>query len=272
MPQPLWLTYAWSDNEGGDFDRLVARLEESGIDVVFDRIQLIPGRRLWEQIADRITSGDLSGWGYFLTPASLESQACREELAYALDRALGSQGPEFPLIGLLHGVPISEVPAALRIRLCVDLADPDWVESVVSSVEGRPRQLPASDPGRIRLEFHPQYDAATGQSAFEFRPRLGQVTYWRVAFPPGLLDASVGSGPAGGGGVGGSMNNYLDGTVTIDGESMRFVGSGDRLTAGTSAYLIYSGHPPAKICFGESQQPFAMLGEWITWNVGTDDS
>lgn len=212
----------------------------------------------------------MSGWGYFLTPSSIESQACREELSYALDRALSTKGPEFPLIGLLHGVPISEVPVALKVRLCVDLAAPDWVESISAAVEGRPPQVAPSDPGSIRLDFHPQYDAATGQSACEFRPRLGQVTYWRVAFPAGLLEASVGRGPAGGGGVGGNMNNYLEGTVAIDGESMRFVGSGDPLTPATSAYLIYSGHPPGRVCFGESRQPFAMPTEWINWRVGTN--
>ena len=57
------------------------------------------------------------GWAYLLTPNSISSQACREELAYALDRALSTRGKDFPLIGLLHQVPISEISAPLRVRL-----------------------------------------------------------------------------------------------------------------------------------------------------------
>ena len=121
MSKPLWITYAWSDNDDGDFDHLLNQLTVAGIDALYDKIALIPGQRLWEQIASRITEGNLSGWACLLTPNSLSSQPCREELAYALDRALGTQDQNFPLIGLLHQVPISEVPVSLRTRLCVDL-------------------------------------------------------------------------------------------------------------------------------------------------------
>lgn len=135
MPDPLWITYAWADNNEGDFDHLVNDLDAVGVPAIYDKIALVPGRRLWEQIADQITTGELGGWAYLLTPNSVKSEACREELSYALDRALRARGEQFPLIGLLRGVPIEEVPPVLRVRLCVDLSSPDWIEQVRAGLE-----------------------------------------------------------------------------------------------------------------------------------------
>jgi len=101
---------------------------------IYDRIALISGRRLWDQIANRISSPALAGWAYLLTPDSISSPACHEELSYALQRAIDTKSVDFPLVGLVHGVPIKEVPIALRVRLCVSLSDPDWVEEVRAGV------------------------------------------------------------------------------------------------------------------------------------------
>ena len=86
MPDPVWITYAWLDNDEGDFDHLVNQREASRIPATYDKIALVPGQRLWDQIAEQITEGQLAGWAYLLTPRSVQSEACREELAYALDR------------------------------------------------------------------------------------------------------------------------------------------------------------------------------------------
>ena len=59
MPNPLWITYAWADNDEGDFDYLVNQLEDAGVPAIYDKIALVPGQRLWEQIAARITTGRL---------------------------------------------------------------------------------------------------------------------------------------------------------------------------------------------------------------------
>lgn len=119
MPDPIWITYSWADNDEGDFDYLVQELEKAGISALYDKIALIAGRRLWQQIATKIEKEPLSGWAYLITPQSVSSEACQEELGYALQRALETKGKEFPLIGLLHQVSIKDVPLALRIRLCV---------------------------------------------------------------------------------------------------------------------------------------------------------
>jgi hypothetical protein len=112
----MWITYAWADNTQGDFEYLVEELSSVGIAATYDKIAIVPGQRLWEQIAARITKDPIEGWGYLLTANSLASEACREELAYALDRTLSSKGNTFPLIGLLHGVRIEDVPPAFRAR------------------------------------------------------------------------------------------------------------------------------------------------------------
>ncbi len=93
----IWLTYAWADNAQGDFSYLVQELDSIGVQAAYDKIAIIPGQRLWDQIASRITKDPIEGWGYLLTPNSLASEACREELAYALDRALSSKEERFSI-------------------------------------------------------------------------------------------------------------------------------------------------------------------------------
>jgi TIR domain len=112
MVGKLWITYARKDNEEGDFDYLVHELARIGVVAVYDKIALVPGQKLWPQIDKQITKGDLVGWAILLTPKSLESEACLEELVYALDRALSVKGEAFPLLGIFHGVSVKDVPAA----------------------------------------------------------------------------------------------------------------------------------------------------------------
>ena len=50
----LWLTYAWKDNEDKDIDFIVQKLDEAGLEVKFDRRNLVPGQRLWVQIGGQL--------------------------------------------------------------------------------------------------------------------------------------------------------------------------------------------------------------------------
>ena len=88
MTSKLWLTYAWKDNEQEDVDHIVAELRRAGIDVRYDRVQLLAGRRLWDQIDASIRDPDIAAWAIYVTEHSLRSEPCQEELAYALDRTL----------------------------------------------------------------------------------------------------------------------------------------------------------------------------------------
>ncbi len=202
MSTPLWITYAWIDNAEGDFDYLVQQLVAAGIPALYDRIALVPGRKLWEQLAEKISSEALAGWAYLITPHSLSSQACKEELAYALDRALEAKGEEFPLIGLLHQVSIRDVPLPLKVRLCVNLANPDWIEEVRSAIESRPPRRTIHLQSPIVTRVHRPYLGDDSATAIEFRPRFGEITYWRIAYPvAGPQPSRWGCGPANGGGI-----------------------------------------------------------------------
>ena len=129
MQQPkLWLTYAWKDNEDDDVDYIIQSLRSEGIEVKYDRVQLLAGRRLWAAI-DRGISDPQStdGWAIYLTLNSLQSEPRQEELSYALDRALRTKGGDFPIIGIFPA-PIDRtlIPSAIATRLYVDLRQQDW--------------------------------------------------------------------------------------------------------------------------------------------------
>lgn len=263
MPKRLWITYAWLDNDDGDFDHLLNQLTTAGIDAIYDKIALIPGQRLWEQIASRIAEGDLGGWAYLLTPNSLSSQPCREELAYALDRALGTQGQDFPLIGLLHQVPIAEVPVALRIRLCVDLSGPDWIEMIRAGLEHRTPASTIPETTGLQGRIHNTYLGNPSLRAVEFFPRFGEMHYWRIAYPSdGPTPVNWGIGPAGGGGVGGVLQSFIEGTVDLAGVPMKFFGAGNPLNPSTAAYIVFEHEFPTRLAFGSAAEPFGIPTQW----------
>ena len=263
MTDPLWLTYAWSDNDEGDFDYLVQQLQKAGIPTIYDKIALIPGRKLWAQIADKISNEPLSGWAYLVTPNSLASAPCQEELAYALQRALDTKGEEFPLLGLLHKVSIKDVPLALRIRLCINLANPDWIEEVRAGVESKPPKRETDTQLPYIVKTHTKYLNRENQIAIEIRPRFGEIAYWRLAFPSnGPQPIQWGIGPSNGGGIGSVLFSTLTGEYSnIGGTPMKFVGAGSPLSSSTSAYAVFKDHLPNKFFFGISKEPFATEAE-----------
>ena len=89
----VWLTYAWEDNKQGDVYFAAQELQRCGLTVKLDRWNISAGRRLWEQIEDFISNPEESdAWLLYATQASLQSEPCKEEFAYALDRALRTRG------------------------------------------------------------------------------------------------------------------------------------------------------------------------------------
>jgi hypothetical protein len=270
MPSPLWITYAWADNAEGDFDYLVQRLSEADITSLYDKIALVPGRKLWAQIANKIEKEPLSGWAYLITPQSLASPACQEEQSYALQRALETKGQEFPLIGLLHQASLRDVPLALRVRVCVNLANPDWIEEVRAAVVGQPPRRQTTEQSQFVVKVHNPYLGNRDLTAVEFRPRFGEIGYWRIAFPAnGPRPASWCSGPANGGGVSGAMSSAIDGKgLQINGILMDFVGAGNTLTAATSAYAVFIGPLPSTLFFGISREPFSTEMTGTLLNFG----
>jgi hypothetical protein len=173
MPITIWITYAWADNQHGDIDYLAHELRATGLSVKLDRWNLSAGRRLWDQIADFITNPEQSdAWLLVATQASLASEPCKEEYAYALDRALHTRGERFPVIALFPGsVDAALIPAGIRTRLYVSLTDADWKERIKSAAEGRPPDIamPSLEPYAVFLH-HGHW---SGKLIVEARPRAG---------------------------------------------------------------------------------------------------
>lgn len=175
----IWITYTWKDNEKGNFDYIVQELKAIGIESRYDKIELIPGRHLWDQIGDKIINGPFSAWCYLITPESLKSKPCKEELAYALYRAMSDKNDDYPLIGLVHGASISDIPPALKVRLCVNLADPNWKEQIKAGIEAKPPQSETTSQTQFIYQTYKKDTSIT----IEVKPRFGEVMYWRFAIP-----------------------------------------------------------------------------------------
>ena len=139
----IWITYSWEDNADSDVDFIAQELATEGLTPRLDRWALSAGRRLWDQIEHHIQDPNESdAWLIFATQNSLGSEACREELAYALDRALRQRTDAFPVIALFAGpVDAGLLPASLRTRLCVSTTDPAWRERIRAAAERRPAAI-----------------------------------------------------------------------------------------------------------------------------------
>ena len=176
-----WLSYAWKDNQEQQVDWIVQELEREPqrLEVHLDNRDIIPGQRLWDQIGKAISDPDIcDAWIFVVTPNSLGSEPCREELAYALDRALSVRGQNFPLIGLIDGKFNSkDLPSSLKVRLCVSTWETHWRQRVASGVRGiKPGSLPGDDLHPIIFNLHDSKAHKKGVVCVEIRPRVGA---WR---------------------------------------------------------------------------------------------
>ena len=259
-PQPkVWITYAWADDAQGNFAYLVEELRSVGVEATYDKIAIVPGQRIWDQIATRITKDPIDGWAYLITSNSIDSEPCREELAYALDRALNTRGIGFPLIGLLHGVRIADVPPALKVRLCVSLASPNWKEEVKAGLERRPPVVPKAEQTRYVWQLHQCYEGVPSAIAVEVRPRFGEIMYWRFVVPTSTSIVKWGYGPSGGGSLSGNKTMSVEGfSGDINGVPATCFGAGDKLSPGISAYVVFDGALPDFVGFGLASEPYGQ--------------
>lgn len=258
----IWITYAWADNTQGDFENLVQELEKVGVEAKYDKIEIVTGQYIWEQIAKRITEDPMDGWAILLTPNSLKSKPCREELEYALLRTLKTTGDEFPLIGLLHGVKIDDVPPALQVRRCVNLASSTWREEIKAGLERRtpiePKEVQTKYFWKVNQGFMGNPTAIT----VEVRPRFDEIMYWRFAVPTSASIVNWGYGPSCGGPLAGLMMYSVEGNTYIKGIPAKFFGAGDRLSPGVSAYVVFKETLPDFVGFGVASMPFGTPKEY----------
>lgn len=167
----LWLTYAWKDNEESDVDYVIQELERRGVSVRYDKVHLMSGERLWPALDRGITDpSESDAWAIFATENSLKSEACLEEIAYALDRALRTRGSDFPLIGIFpRRMDRKLIPSAIATRLWVSLDDPKWADRVAEDLLGKPKTR-SLDVLPFVTSWH---NHKNGKVTFEARPRAG---------------------------------------------------------------------------------------------------
>ncbi len=248
----VWLTYAWEDNKQGDVDFAAQELQRYGLTVKLDRWNISAGRRLWEQIQDFISNpGESDGWLLYATQASLQSEPCREELAYALDRALRARGEAYPVIALFPGpVESSLIPPVIRIRLHVSLTDPDWKERVKAAVEGHPPTVAHRDLAAYYTKVH-RTTARGAQYVIEVRPRAGTWSPFFAAVPlaekaavkPSILRGLRDRVPEGGGVL------HMNGEHESDDGAWWMMFADDEATP-TQSYFVYCQQLPSKLAFG----------------------
>jgi TIR domain len=247
----IWMTYAWADNERQDIDFVAQELEGAGLTVKLDRWNLGAGKRLWEQIESFISKPEQShAWLLVATNNSLASQPCKEEFAYALDRALHSRGEAFPVIALfLTHTDNSLIPAGIRTRLHVSITDPDWKERIVAAAENRPH--PATRH-LVQPYYYCIHSNQPGNRPFsiEVRPRAGVWAPFMAAIPlaeKDKVDPSIMIGPRDFP-IHGGMLMYPNKGPTTD-NSMWAVSARNECTP-TRSYYIWCKQLPSRLVFG----------------------
>jgi hypothetical protein len=256
----LWTTYAWKDNEEGNFDYLMQELNNFGIPTEYDKIAIVPGQRLWTQIADKINSPETTGWAYLITPNSLASEPCLEELYYALNRALETKSKNFPIIGLVtNGVSFNDVPTALKIRLCVSLTSPNWKEQIKAGLLMQPTKKIDTQQMNFIYNVSQDFNGTGITTTIEIRPRFNELHFWRIAVPATSNILNFGVGPANSKQISGMLEMVVDGFQgQLNGVDCKVVGAGSKLTPGTSAYIFIDNEVPDFVAFGLASEPFGM--------------
>lgn len=244
----VWLTYAWADNENGDVDFVAQELGRHGVSVKLDRWNLKAGVRLWDQIAEFIQNpAQCDAWVLFATQNSLGSEPCREEFAYALDRALKTRGGTFPVIGLFPAtIDQALIPLAIRTRLYVSLRDSDWHERIKSAAEGRAPSIALPLVAPYALQVH----SANAKKVIEVRPRAGTWSPFIAAVPAGentRVKMSIMHGPSGHIPGAGMLMSTGAGN-TPDGQ-WAFAFAANEATP-TQSYFIFCDELPSKLLFG----------------------
>jgi len=246
----VWLTYAWEDNNDGDVDFIAQELTASGLVVKLDRWNLRAGLRLWEQIGEHISNPELSdAWLLYATQNSLGSEPCKEEFAYALDRALNARGESFPVIALFPcTVDRDLIPPGIRTRLFVSLTYPDWKERIKAAAEGRQPTVQMGITEPYALAVHQVGD---GRYAIEVRPRAGTWSPFFAAVPlkgRDVLNPKIMHGPRGFVPAAGSLSAPGE-EESVDGEWW-IMFSNDEASP-TQSYFVFCKGVPSRLVFGQ---------------------
>ncbi len=108
----------------------------------------------------------------YATQNSLQSEPCKEEYAYALDRALSARSQQYRVIALFpSSVDKALLPAEIRTRLFLSTTDPDWKERIVAAAEKRAPSFDAKAIQPYQVSLHTAHPS--GKQIVELRPRAG---------------------------------------------------------------------------------------------------
>jgi hypothetical protein len=255
-----WITYSWKDNEQGDVDYIVQELVRAGLKIKLDRWNLQAGRRLWEQIDKFIRDpNECDGWIFYATQNSLASEACREELAYALERALSSRGGAFPIIALVQShMEGGLLPAAIKTRLYVDLTDPEWKERIVDAVTNRTSARAAAE---LTPSVSIEHPAPMGfAAAIEVRPRAGVWHPFAACVKPEERHAAglvLRDGPRG---FPPDPNNsgFIGGGTGMSDDQQWYVERGYNAATQTHSYYLFFRKVPSIFAYGQLGTPGQM--------------
>jgi hypothetical protein len=251
----IWLTYAWADDRDGDVEFAAQELVAAGLNVKLDRWNIQAGRRLWQQIEQFIQDeAECDAWLMYVTESSLGSEPCREEYAYALDRALQSRGDLFPVIGLFPGpVDGGLIPAGIRTRLYVSLTDPDWKERILAAAEGRAPQVKHRPVAPFFLRVHEFVNDDPAQNyAIEVRPRGGAWSPFMFMVPIGERDTvqpRLIHGPSGG--LPAVSMIGIAGSGTSKDGLWHYIRATNQATP-THSYYLLCAFLPSEIAFGKA--------------------
>ncbi|HSH64733.1 MAG TPA: toll/interleukin-1 receptor domain-containing protein [Bacteroidia bacterium] len=245
----LWITYSWDDNKTGDVEFIAQEIEKVGLHVKLDRWNIQAGKRLWEQIDKFITSeNECDAWAIVATQNSLGSESCKEEVAYALDRALNTRGQIFPILGIFPSTVDKDIiPSAIKTRLYVSLKDPDWVERITSALENKSPNIQKPNLEPYTVETRKTVD---GRNAIEVRPRAGTWAPFFFGIPlseKARVNATILKGPKGTVPTRGILTNY--GELQSTDKSWWIIYADDEATPTVSYYLLCT-ELPTRICFG----------------------
>ena len=255
----LWINYPYISSEVRDFSYLISQLKKANIEAAYDSFQLMSNVRLWERIVPRLVSIGFDGWLYILTHQCFTRRAYTEELTAAIDKITLRLGPEFPMIGLMHGIATQNVPPALRVRPCISLGDPEWKQQLSEAL--RKSVLPGKDrtmrnETRFSWKIHSCYGGDPSMTAVEVRSMAERIQYWRFAVPKSTQTARWGQGPAGGCDISRVRFAEARGSGRFEHRDILWFGAANTVSDTESAYAVFLGSLPDFICFGLAKSPF----------------
>jgi hypothetical protein len=255
----LWINYAYINREERDFSYLISQLKNASFEASYDAFQLMADTRLWERVVPRLTSIGFDGWLYILTHQCFTRRIFTDELTGAIDRITSRLGPEFPMIGLMHDIATQNVPAALRVRPCISLGDPEWktqLSSALRNCSTYGNQRPIRGETRFIWKIHPCFGGDSSMTAVEVRPSKERIQYWRFAIPKSTHTARWGQGPTGGGEISRIRFAEARGSGRHENRDIVWFGAANTISDTESAYAVFLGPLPDFICFGPAKSPF----------------